>query len=110
MRWFKAREPRFTPKYSFARDAQSSTVGAEESQFGSSKKPLTTTERNTLLSIIAAMAVKKYRFDPTPNARLEMLGRLRADCEEMGVPLSDDTLRDKLREAFKLLSGAKSPP
>lgn len=106
LRWFKAREPRFTPKYSFASDAQSSTAGAAESQFGSSAKPLTTTERNTLLSVIAAMAVNKYRFDPTPGARLEMLGTLRADCEKVGVSVSDDTLRAKLREAFALLPEA----
>lgn len=104
-RWFAARANLFTPKYRF--DLTPSKSSALD---GEKDKPLTTTERNTLLGIIAAMAVKKYRFDPRPGSRLEMLGRLRADCDAVGVPISDDTLRSKLREALRLLPAAKSAP
>lgn len=104
VQWFSERGERFAPKYRFDLTPSPPPATAEAQQ----GKPLATTERNTLLGIIAAMAVKKYRFDPTPGARLEMLGRLRVDCEEAGVEVSDDTLRSKLREAFTLLPGAKS--
>jgi hypothetical protein len=101
-KWFRARRDRFVPKYKFDRRAEAALGGADPQD-----KPLTTTERNTLLGIIAVVAVKKYRFDPSPNARLEMLGKLRADCETAGLPVSDDTLRSKLREAFALLPSTR---
>jgi hypothetical protein len=104
-RWFDARSDRFSPKYKFDRRSEVALGG-----FESQEKPLTTTERNTLLGIIAVIAVKKYRFDPAPNARLEMLGKLRTDCETAGLPISDDTLRAKLRDAFALLPGDRPQP
>lgn len=67
------------------------------------EKPLTTTERNTLLGIIAVMAVQGYGFDKSVGARLDKLGELLQDCERAGLTLSDDTLREKLRAAFALL-------
>ena len=103
-RWFLARGNRFATKYEFARANSERQANSSEMP----AKPLTTNERNTLLGIIAVMAVKKYGFDPAPTARLELLGRLRFDCEGAGLAVSDDTLRAKLREAFALLPNVKS--
>ncbi len=66
-----------------------------------------TTERNTLLRIIAVLAVRGYGIDPKAS-RIEKLGEVRRDAEELGLSVSDDTLRAKLREAFDMIE--KSAP
>lgn len=67
------------------------------------EKSLNANERNTLLRMIAVLAVGGYSFDPSPGVRLDKLSELRQDTEKLGVAISDDTLRAKLKEAFALL-------
>lgn len=73
-------------------------------------KPLTTTERKTLLLLIAVMAADGYRIPTTPGARFDGIGELLRDCEKRGVNTTDDTLRAKLREAFDLLRQQSPAP
>lgn len=106
-RWFKHHGGPDFSKYSFERAAPRDQKPTEKSAEPPAPE-LGSRERNTLLGIIAVIAVKKYGFDPDPDARLDMLGRLRTDCETAGIEISDDTLRAKLKEAFKLLPNQTS--
>ncbi|MCO5118774.1 MAG: hypothetical protein M9951_03965 [Burkholderiaceae bacterium] len=70
------------------------------------EKPLSTTERNTLLRIIAVLAVKGYNINPTAG-RIDKLGEIRGDAEKLGLSISDETLRKKLREAFDMIENGR---
>ena len=61
-------------------------------------------ERNTLLRLVAVMAVQGYGFSPGA-ARLDGIGDLMTDAEKVGLPFDDNTLRKWLREAFLQLPG-----
>jgi len=64
-------------------------------------KPLSTTERNTLLTIIGLMAKDGYGDDlKKPFA---LAGEILKAGEESGIKLSDQTIADKLKEARKVL-------
>jgi len=66
-----------------------------------SEKPLTTTERNTLLTIICVMAKDGYGNDlskPYPLAK-EILKA----GELLGIKISDDTIANKFKDAKKVL-------
>ena len=66
-----------------------------------SGKPLSTTERNTLLTIIGIMAEDGYGNDlskPYPLAK-EILKA----GELLGIKISDDTIANKFKDAKKVL-------
>lgn len=65
------------------------------------EKPLSTTERNTLLTIIGTMAKDGYRDDlskPYPLAK-----EIQEAAELLGIKISDDTIAGKFKEAKKIL-------
>jgi hypothetical protein len=59
-------------------------------------------ERESLLKLIIGMAVKGYRYDPT-SARSNAVPEIASDLAQLGLPLSDDTVRKWLKEAADLL-------
>jgi hypothetical protein len=61
-----------------------------------------TRERETMLKLIIAMAIKGYSYDPKAK-RGDRINEIVSDLENCGVPLSDDTVRRYLREAIDLL-------
>lgn len=102
-RWFRANGAGFLPMYRFATDGGPAPTNNNKP----CEKPMGNTERNTLLRIIAVLAVRGYGIDPKAS-RIEKLGEVRRDAEELGLSVSDDTLRAKLREAFDMIE--KSAP
>lgn len=81
-----------------------------ESEFDAPKEvpadtPLGTRERDTLLYLIAAMALEKYGY--SPNKRNTAVSQIGDDLERIGVErLSDETIRNKLKEASELVPQA----
>lgn len=67
-------------------------------------KPLRERERNTLLRIIIGMAVRGYGYDPDA-ARSDIPKAIADDLSELGLECSDQTIREKLKEARALLPG-----
>ncbi|WP_445658337.1 hypothetical protein [Achromobacter sp. NCFB-sbj8-Ac1-l] len=79
----------------------------EQSFGGTSKeeeKPLSSRERDTLLTLIAAMAKEGYKHDPTNKAR-SAVSDILTDVQKAGLSISDQTIRDKLKDAWELLPG-----
>lgn len=63
---------------------------------------LGTRERDTLLYIIATMGVSKYGFNP--NRRNRAATEILKDMVEIGLePMSEDTVRNKLKEASEVV-------
>lgn len=75
-----------------------STLGGEQ------EKPLSSRERDTLLTLIAAMAKVGYKHDPTNRAN-SAVSEILADVQKVGLSISDQTIRDKLKDAWELLPG-----
>ena len=68
---------------------------------------LGTRERETLLKIIIGMAVKGYRYDPEAK-RNTAVSDIVKDLEELGIAVSDDTVRKYLKSASQLLPSETS--
>ncbi|MBO1114663.1 hypothetical protein [Bordetella petrii] len=68
------------------------------------EKPLSARERETLLTLIAAMAKEGYKHDPANKAK-SAVSEILADAQRAGLSISDQTIRDKLKDAWKLLPG-----
>jgi hypothetical protein len=66
------------------------------------EKQLTDRERETLLKLIAAMAVKGYRFDPNMD-RNAATADIRGDLELLGFPMDNKTILKWLRAATDLV-------
>jgi hypothetical protein len=67
-------------------------------------KPLGERERNTLLRIIIGMAVRGYGYDPDA-ARSDIPKTIADDLSGLGLECSDQTVREKLKDARGLLPG-----
>ncbi|WMJ09837.1 hypothetical protein [Nitrosomonas sp. sh817] len=65
------------------------------------EKPLATTERNTLLTIIGLMAKNGYGDDLSQPYQLAK--KIQEAAELQGIKISDDTIAKKLKEAKKIL-------
>lgn len=63
---------------------------------------LNSRERDTLLKLIIGMAVVGYRYDPKAT-KSDVISDIKRDLSQLGIPISDDTIRGKLKEAQKLL-------
>lgn len=74
----------------------------ETSEHGA-ERPLSTTERNTLLTIIGTMAKDGYGDDLSKQYPLAKEIQRAADL--IGIKVSDDTIASKLKEAKKILTG-----
>ena len=66
-----------------------------------SEKPLSTTERNTLLTIIGVMAKDAYRDDLSQPYKFAK--EIQKAAELLGIKISDDTIGDKFKAAKKIL-------
>jgi hypothetical protein len=65
-------------------------------------KPLNSRERNTLDTILITMAVKGYTFDPNAT-RSSVPAEIASDALELGLSVTDETVREKLKAAASLL-------
>lgn len=65
------------------------------------EKILSTTERNTLLTIIGVMVKKGYGHDL--NKAYKVAGEIEKDAQELGIKISNDTIANKLKEAKKIM-------
>ena len=63
------------------------------------EKPLSTRERETLLKIILGMAIKGYVYNPAAG-RSNTPKEIADDLATLGISVSDDTVRQKLKDAF----------
>jgi hypothetical protein len=63
---------------------------------------LTTRERETLLKLIIGMAIGGYSYDPKASKNPSITDII-SDLESLGLEVSDDTLRAKLKAATMLL-------
>lgn len=64
------------------------------------EKPLSTTERNSLLTIIGIMAKDGYGGDL--NKPYELAKEIHTAAELLGIKISDDTIANKLKDAKKV--------
>ena len=62
------------------------------------EKALTPNERSSMLKMIISMAVKGYRYDPAATKN-DAVVEITKDMEELGITLSDDTVRKYLKLA-----------
>ena len=62
-------------------------------------KPLSTRERETYQKIILGMAIEQYGFNPTAG-RSPIPKQIADDLATFGISVSDDTVRQKLKDAF----------
>jgi hypothetical protein len=86
-----------------ARDAElaAATPSPSSSDTGSDA-PLKERERKTMLKLIAAMAVAKYRYSPRQQKNSATAHIARA-TEDIGQPVSEDTVLKYLRKASELV-------
>jgi hypothetical protein len=68
-----------------------------------SEKPLSTTERNSLLTIIGLMAKDGYGNDLS-SKHYELAKEIQIAGEKLGIKISDDTIANKLKDAKKVLN------
>lgn len=71
-------------------------------------KPLTTTERNTLLKLVIGMAMKGYSYDPAAS-KSTAVKEIADDLAKLGMPVTDDTVRKYLKGAVKTVLPGKQP-
>ena len=69
-------------------------------------KPLSTTERNTLLKLVIGMAIYGYNYDPA-SAKSTAPKGIADDLSILGISLSDDTVRKYLKEGANTVLPAK---
>lgn len=69
----------------------------------SADKPLSTMERNTLLTIIGLMAKDAYRDDLSKPYTLA--GEILKTAHQLGISLTDETIANKFKEARNILIG-----
>jgi hypothetical protein len=68
------------------------------------EKPLGERERNTLLRMIISMAIRGYGYDPDAT-RSDIPKTIASDLSDLGLECSDQTVREKLKEARDFLPG-----
>ena len=71
-----------------------------------SEKPLGATERNNLLKLVIGMAVKGYSHDPAAKKNTTPR-EIADDLAELGISITDDTVRKYLKEAADTVLPAK---
>jgi hypothetical protein len=71
-------------------------------------KPLGPREGDSLRKLVIGMAVKGYSLDPSAG-RSKVVAEIVSDLLELGLELSDDTVRRHLKEAAELLPPPSAP-
>lgn len=66
------------------------------------EKPLTSSERDSLLKLVIGMAVKGYSYDPNAKKN-SAVADIAADLALLGLPLGDDTIRKYLKQGNEQL-------
>jgi hypothetical protein len=61
-------------------------------------KPLTTTERNSMLKMILGMAIVRYKYDPKV-LKNDATNKITNDLVSLGLEITDDTVRKYLKRA-----------
>jgi hypothetical protein len=61
----------------------------------------------TLQRMVIGMAIKGYSYDPS-QARSLIPGELAKDLADLGLEVTDETIRNRLKEASKLLPGQRN--
>lgn len=69
-------------------------------------KPMPTRERDTLLKLVIGMAIKGYRHDPAA-LRSTASKEIADDLAELGITITDDTVRKYLKQAADTALPAK---
>ncbi len=83
-------------------DLLSCKTGNKKGNRVQAEKPLSTMERNTLLTIIGLMAKDGYRNDLSQPYLFAK--ELKKVAELLGIAISDDTIANKLKEAKNILA------
>lgn len=66
------------------------------------EKPLTASERDSLLKLVIGMAMKGYSYDPNAKKN-SAVADIAADLALLGLPLGDDTIRKYLKQGNEQL-------
>lgn len=72
-------------------------------------RPLSTTERNTLLKLVIGMAVKCYVYDPKAS-KSTTPKEIADDLAGLGITITDDTVRKYLKEAAQAFLPESAKP
>ena len=64
------------------------------------ERPVATAEKNTLLKLVIGMAVRGYGYDPKAS-KSPCPAQIASDINDMGIGITDDTVRKYLKEAAK---------
>ena len=70
---------------------------------------VSTKERNSMLAIIIAMAVRGYTYNPEASKN-NAVADIASDMHELGMKMDDDTIRRYLKEAKHLLPSNATKP
>ena len=73
----------------------------ENREIHEAKKP-SSRELNTLLKICIGMAIAGYKYNPK-SQRNSAIPEIASDLQTLGISISDDTIRSKLKAAADLL-------
>lgn len=84
--------------------AQGRTLIETRAQTVSEEKPLGERERNTLLRMIIGMAIGGYGYDPEAG-KSDVAPTIFKDLDKLGLEGTEQTIRNKLREASQHLPG-----
>jgi hypothetical protein len=85
---------------------KSSAMDTNKALPASNPREISTREKDSLLRLIAGMAVIGYGYDAR-SKRSEQVTEITSDLESAGVPLDADTVRKWLRASAELLPGPK---
>lgn len=86
------------PKGLYETSHQLSAVTSELEGLKVPDRPVGGKERNTFLKLVLGMALRGYGYDPHAS-RSPKAKEIAEDLAELGIPLDEDTVRTKLREA-----------
>lgn len=91
-------EARLAALYQRADVLNSSKEAMRKQAVSSDQKPLSTTERNSLLKLVIGMAMKGYGYDPA-KGKNKAVAEIAGDLSALGMQIDEDTVRRYLSEA-----------
>lgn len=66
-------------------------------------------QRQTMLKLIVGMAVRGYSYVPNSTNNGQVIKEIQTDLDAQGLTLSDDTIRNYLKEAVETVLPGKKP-